>query len=317
MSFDPSEPRDEHGQWTSDGGSSDSKDDSTSSPADRVRQLGSAWVDQHLANDPVFKEIHSRVEALDHRIAELQPWTQKAVEPILQANDRIMSSKTAETRTAYQQAVEKVQNVFALQEARFSLQTQASQRIADKLNEGKQPQQIVADNRYRDKEVMNGYVRDFSALGGIKNPGSLAIRNLSSGEVQRSYFDGKNTIYFERNTDPASAFHEMGHWLENNMPGGKSAASSFLESRTRGEMPVRDPTMKNYDKREMMVEDKFRDPYIGKLYPKTGRVRMATEITSMGMQYLRSDATKFFHEDRDHFNFTIGMLRAARMGGIK
>ena len=59
-----------------------------------------------------------------------------------------------------------------------------------------------------------------------------------------------------------------------------------------------------YDKREKGKRDKFIVPYMGKIYSQG-----ATEIVSMGMEFLFADPVKLAKEDPEYFDFMIDLLR--------
>lgn len=117
----------------------------------------------------------------------------------------------------------------------------------------------------------------------------------------------ENKVILYKHNSPAVAAHELGHWLEDNIPNAKAAVTAFLDRRTAGETPqrLRDITgNRNYDRSEIAKPDKFRDPYIGKIY-----TRGDTEVLSMGLQYLKENPLAFAREDPEHFALTVDILR--------
>lgn len=103
--------------------------------------------------------------------------------------------------------------------------------------------------------------------------------------------------------------HELGHVLEHHSPERLRAAVEFLRARTSGEaeQPLSQlaPHLP-WDPFEVARRDKFRDPYVGKAYAGDH----ATEVTSMGLQWMASEPQKFWREDREHFLFALGQLAA-------
>lgn len=99
--------------------------------------------------------------------------------------------------------------------------------------------------------------------------------------------------------------HEFGHHLEETMPGWRKAANDFLSSRVVGEKPTKMGA--GYDKDEIAYEDKFRDHYVGKVYP-AGH----TEVLSMGVQYLYESPTKFAKSDPGYFDFMVNLLHGVK-----
>lgn len=112
--------------------------------------------------------------------------------------------------------------------------------------------------------------------------------------------------------------HEMGHWLEHKNPRIALAANAFLEERTKGEaiQTLRKLTgNRGYRSDEVAKKDKFKDPYIGKIYRKftdrelqrfgypSGAVLRCTEIVSMGLESMHINPQKFAEEDPEYFDF--------------
>lgn len=103
--------------------------------------------------------------------------------------------------------------------------------------------------------------------------------------------------------------HEIGHALEAINPALGRRARAFLEARTAGEELN---TLRNlapgysYDPEEMAKEDRFFDPYMGKIYGHE-----ATEITSMLAEALSKDAGKLGRQDLESLLFVLGQLLEA------
>lgn len=116
--------------------------------------------------------------------------------------------------------------------------------------------------------------------------------------------------------------HEWGHSLESLNHSRLGAAVEFLDARTAGETAVGMRTLpglenSNYTDNELTKPDKLFDPYAGKVYltPKGHwldyKGRFATEVTSMGVQYMH-DITALHGEvvaqDPDYLEFILGQL---------
>lgn len=129
--------------------------------------------------------------------------------------------------------------------------------------------------------------------------------------TQRAHFDGGSVVL--AHSDKANTVvHETGHFLEAE---GKTrdgipyhhVALNFLEARTAGEYPksLKLLTGNAYGDGELARPDKFLHPYIGREYPD-GK---ATEVLSMGMEFLYNNPVKFASGDEEHFYLTVGMLQ--------
>lgn len=121
----------------------------------------------------------------------------------------------------------------------------------------------------------------------------------------------KGTITLDQRTPPEVIVHELGHWLEMNEPAIMDAAKEFLRRRTAGEtaQPLRKLTGLDYGPTELARPDKFRNPYIGRAYERNGKV-FATEVISMGLQYLYEDAYGLSVGDPDYFEFLWTVLHS-------
>jgi hypothetical protein len=116
----------------------------------------------------------------------------------------------------------------------------------------------------------------------------------------------------------ATAIHEFGHAMENANPDLETSARAFLLDRMNDSGGYQNITKHN---REEVWEDKFPEPYCGRVYPKGGIESYrknpfdpnaddlyGTEITSMGLEMMRRDAARFFDTDPGYFGFMLRML---------
>jgi hypothetical protein len=120
-------------------------------------------------------------------------------------------------------------------------------------------------------------------------------------------------------------FHETGHAIEGSDRSRAIRASAFLDARAGDEKPrTMNEIMKSdlYDKKEIAVEDKFSDAYVGKDYgrdPKLGSKtshgrpgtevpHRGTEITSMAIQRTAEPGRSRATDDFEHYLFGLGQL---------
>ena len=131
--------------------------------------------------------------------------------------------------------------------------------------------------------------------------------------------DGKyNTIYSSLNT--TTAWHEIGHFVEDHNPDVERIEREFLKKRTKGEEATRLYDVFNgwlaYSRDETTKKDSFINPYIGKEYPK------GTEVLSIGLESLfepkegqltsmnkdGKQIRKFISDDPEYLNLILGIL---------
>ena len=105
--------------------------------------------------------------------------------------------------------------------------------------------------------------------------------------------------------------HEMGHWMEHHDPKLYRRSERLLEKRLQGDprgiRKMSEITSSNgYGDDEVAVEDDFLSPYMGKLYPKR---QQASEITSMGVEWLYKDPVSLMDKDAEMFDWIVDGLR--------
>lgn len=159
---------------------------------------------------------------------------------------------------------------------------------------------------------------------------SINIRYFENQPEQRAFFsEGRNDKppYVELPKAKLGLHvivHELGHWLESASPETHKLAKQFLKRRAGKEAPrllselTGNPNYKNH---EFAVKDEFRIPYIGKYYtlkwstwkpgmPFNWEDAYASEVISMGVQYMYENPAYFAQQDPDMFDFIFNVLRA-------
>lgn len=124
-------------------------------------------------------------------------------------------------------------------------------------------------------------------------------------------FCTRERIALPANADPQTVAHEIGHHLDNHVPGFNQSAREFLAYRVGDEPRVKlnDVTKRSFDANEFGRKDKFEDAfgdrayYVGKDYDDG-----FTEITAMGLGELYSDPVGFAKKDPEYVKFLIGLL---------
>lgn len=133
---------------------------------------------------------------------------------------------------------------------------------------------------------------------------NVDIKKLKPG-ASRAYaeIDG---ISVNKDHSDRVIVHEMAHVIELNNILVLKASKKFLENRTKGEKAVNLTDLKpghGYDASEMVKPDKFPTAYCGKIYPH------ATEILSMGFEYMYDDPAHFARKDPEYFAFVFDVMR--------
>lgn len=171
-------------------------------------------------------------------------------------------------------------------------------------------------------------VGDHPDLKGLQ----IGMRYFENQPNQRAFFkEGNNSpSYVELSgvdVVPEVVTHELGHWLESVSLQSRIRVGKFLKRRAGKELPKRlsqltgDPRFEDH---EIAVKDKFITPYIGKYYSRYSHaaasswklgtlpdweVMYASEVISMGVQYMYENPARFAQEDPDMFDFIFDTLR--------
>ncbi len=153
-----------------------------------------------------------------------------------------------------------------------------------------------------------GQMLEKSALS--RNPSFVdGIANISIVEATgRSGFDPvTKQIRLALDATFDEVLHELGHWLEDTIPGAHQRAVDFYNLRTAKD--ILEPVLKYYPEsdaqpNEMLKKDKFVEPYIGRDYKN----RNSTEVFSVGLDRLFSDQA-LAEKDPTHFELILRTLK--------
>jgi DNA (cytosine-5)-methyltransferase 1 len=158
---------------------------------------------------------------------------------------------------------------------------------------------------------------------------SIRIRYFENQPEQRAFFQGfgKKPPYVELSKADVRLniiVHELGHWLESVSPETRKLVKQFLKRRAGKEAPQMLSKLtgnSRYENDEFAVKDEFAVPYIGKYYPEPSLAwkpgmpfdwedAYASEVISMGLQYMYENPAYFAQRDPDMFDFIFDVLRA-------
>lgn len=133
----------------------------------------------------------------------------------------------------------------------------------------------------------------------------------------------------------SSVVHEYGHHLEYTNPHFRERCAEFLRYRAESSPETRRQAQRlqsllpglRWGWDEWAIPDRFEDPYCGKVYSayswtkhplpvETGTQHgtihsyavRATEILSMGFQYMLQNPVGFFEKDPEYYNFILNLL---------
>lgn len=160
----------------------------------------------------------------------------------------------------------------------------------------------------RGRQIFEDIVEDRSSIHGK----TVDVKRPTVYGPNRAYYH-RGAIHMPAKTSERTTVHELGHWLEEMDSGVHKRAIEFLNRRTAGQQPVKLKDYWNdvrpgygdsYKDHEIGIKDAFMDIYMGKLYG--GR---ASEIISMGLEYLAFEPLRFAKEDPEYFDFMVDIAR--------
>lgn len=134
----------------------------------------------------------------------------------------------------------------------------------------------------------------------------VKITPIRTGARASASWGGQN-INIATKESPSVVIHELGHTLEFREPARLQNALDFYKTRTAGE-PLQKLSKvtgtKGYRAGEVTRKDQFMSPYMGKDYQG-----QATELTSMGLQYLYEKPGELAAKDPDYFVWIVNQAR--------
>lgn len=144
-------------------------------------------------------------------------------------------------------------------------------------------------------------------------PIAFRVKAVPGSHEQREFYQN-GAVHLGRDTAPATAVHELGHMLEEQVPGWDRAAQAFLRHRVGNEKPTQLNTLGGdhgvYRDNEFGRKDRFDEAfgsqswYVGKDYGGFG----GSEVTAMGLEKLYEDPFTFARKDPEFTKFLLGAL---------
>lgn len=169
------------------------------------------------------------------------------------------------------------------------------------------PPRSIAETFETGKAFVESIVRKTATASRADTTGETYGLGVKAIAAQRSrYQPGTHSVELSRYSLVRAVVHEIGHAVET-ASGWIPRSREFLLRRAAGEPSQRLSKLYpgvRYGKTERAFKDKFEDAYVGKDYGDR-----ATEIVSMGLEYLWRDPAGFARRDPDFFDFVIGLIR--------
>ena len=274
---------------------------------DYMNQLGleeiSRKVDDAMAGkiNVDFSELYSQVELIEKKAQEAYPFwsgTEQAKEYETLAKKRIelLQVKGVPFKAFSQQVIDKLIESSPIT-------PEAARAWAEQQEVTTGAWNRLKKQRYNKEAFLNDLAEYYRLTHG-----RLPAVTVETKRQQRANASpDAGTIRLGSHFDKRVLFHELSHLLEGDK-NVRWASYEHMAERTQGEKAQwlgKLTGNHRYNRNERAKPDKFFSPYMGKDYPQK-----ITEILSMGIQEFSSPerAGKLFKEDRETFEYTIGLL---------
>lgn len=164
------------------------------------------------------------------------------------------------------------------------------------------------------KEIKS-VVSDFARIVGGRGVGMISKitrRDPDDQDGDRADADpNTGVLNVGKNDDAQEArrviFHELAHFIEFENPAIGAAAIEWVQSRATGPLAKLSDLQpgSKYREDEVAYPDAFVSPYVGKSYGYN-----YTEVVSMGIERFATPELmeEFYTQDREHFEFILGVL---------
>jgi SPP1 gp7 family putative phage head morphogenesis protein len=274
---------------------------------------GGRTVEGEIKKAEVVVQKHATaLEALEAQLTELETqrefvWKSARLLPYDDAHHELRATKLSEWKTisATRDALAKELEAKAteLREEVFAaLVDKKVGKIKPEAPNGGVMTKYIAKHDVQ-KLIDNLFHSDlFASYKGYKPP----VRLLTmKGRGRENFTDWNSSINMGSSTKLDVFVHEFGHFIEYKVPSVKRLATEYLKRRTQGErlQSLRSLTGMGYKRDEVAWPDKFISPYIGKYY-RDG----ATEVISMGLQYMFNNPAKLYREDKELFDLIVRVI---------
>lgn len=215
-------------------------------------------------------------------------------------------SKYAELATQYNEKIAEANKIF--EDNIYSKVVSGSTKESDALAEKVAIVKIGNAKQLSDEDIRQN-ASDFFALSNGKASESMQKISLQEG-VRASANQKFNSVSLPTDsTQRYAAFHEIGHHIEFENPKYAELSREFIKSRSTSDEPqsIREMTGNPaYRADEKAYPDKFYDPYVGKIGANGNTEVIATATGEMSSA---KTARALFNKDREHFMFTVGVLK--------
>lgn len=251
----------------------------------------------YTAFDPRFKQIYEKQNRVMARYGN-------ATDPdVLSALEKEYSDLVKQLDALADERAQFTNNIRRIQE-----QAQRDQRQAVYVSRpANNSLDIPAGVQAVERERWQAGIDEFNKLvdRSVFTDSKIPVKAL--GRNGRAYYSpSRGEVALSPDSGPWVVVHELGHALEDK-GGLLSKALEFFDRRTEGDLWEQLADIhpgRGYDDSERVKRDRWLEPYMGKDYN-----RNATELVSMGVQFLHERPAQFAKDDPDMFDFIFNLVR--------
>ncbi|BAZ19405.1 hypothetical protein NIES4073_02750 (plasmid) [Kalymmatonema gypsitolerans NIES-4073] len=262
-------------------------------------QLGAKFTEQNLK----IPEISDRERQLKKALANARQKLQEEVQAGSPSPKTIDAFRKAEN--AYYKEQEKRQEAETKEYDKL--------RQAIKKKHGELDAQALVDKiNFQNlgeitTQTLKSTYQDFFELTGGKGARSIKTLKYDDPRAYASRYD--NTINIGKGAEKGTQFHEAGHHVEYESKDLQMAMNIWRNQRAYSLQykSLKELTGIDYDDDEVALENKYLDPYVGKVYAND-----STEVLSMGIEHFTdAKAMRRLREtDKQHFDLIMGVILA-------
>ncbi|NMG11138.1 polymorphic toxin-type HINT domain-containing protein [Brasilonema sp. UFV-L1] len=262
-------------------------------------QLGAKFTEQNLK----IPEISDRERQLEKALANARQKLQEEIQAGSPSPKTIDAFRKAEN--AYYKEQEKRQEAETKEYDKL--------RQAIKKKHGELDVQALVDKiNFQNlgeitTQTLKSTYQDFFELTGGKGARSIKTLKYDDPRAYASRYD--NTINIGKGAEKGTQFHEAGHHVEFESKDLQMAMNIWRNQRAYSLQykSLKELTGIDYDDDEVALEDKYLDPYVGKVYAND-----STEVLSMGIEHFTDAKTmrRLRETDKQHFDLIMGVILA-------
>lgn len=262
-------------------------------------QLGAKFTEQNLK----IPEISDKERQLEKALANARQKLQEEVQAGSPSPKTLDAFRKAEN--AYYKEQEKRQEAEAKEYDKL--------RQAIKKKHGELDAQALVDKiNFQNlgeitTQTLKSTYQDFFEITGGK--GARSIKTLKYDDPRAYASRYENVINIGKGAEKGTQFHEAGHHVEYESKDLQMAMNIWRNQRAYSLQykSLKELTGIDYDDDEVALEDKYLDPYVGKVYAND-----STEVLSMGIEhFIDAKAMRRLREtDKQHFDLIMGVILA-------